>query len=886
MKKDQDNTLQKKESQANAAINNSSKTLPAQLKSGDKAISGADVDNATASKPAQFKAPATEQAVPVNDDPALKNQADVMGAKALSQKTNDDVSPAQSETDQTSVTELPAKGGSTTALSEGAAATTAPAEDQESSTATVDEDGPIKVDNATKGALGIPLLSSDVVTTSRFHKTRSVKINIAIKKYNDFTAKLDSFVYMSEYATAKEYLTASKDLIDSWLKEGSPKANKVAAMNKIRMNINSEEDKLATYTKQEQFIEADDETDAKRFDQVHGKGKDTSVKVVDVLTHRDNINKKEAKDITQNSNNETTDVGSMRKSMSGVVKDMQRNEGEIKGTDTKVQADAATNYYLHKLITDQAKKELNGVDSTDAINTHQVANDVLKSGYLNTISDGFIGSGEKTKKIDTGTLGKYKEQSKGNRTSSNTRVQDSEKDTAIVQMFFNQMVNLEEEEKTNKKEKDKDKKASKDAALRDEAKRIITYSVARENNVIQRFKAQDTLLDRLSGEERISSLGDTIWTATKGAIANGVLKAISFGFLSYKSKVDDRGLSKETKIDGIKDVFNLGLDADGELKADEIEGGFNASFFPTEEINKFYTETSGLNDSLFGTGNFSAGVFFEMAQGLTAIKSIIGRLSEVTSTVMYLSAALSLIPPLAAIFIPVGLICSSIMLWAKFIQAGLSGLIASLNGLVQYLNMNPEIFNKLEGRSIKSGIDFLAEGASVAIIAGMGTTDTAGTGTDSGRSLEQRFNFQDKQLDKGAGLLGDESYKVAKAEGVSSAAAKAGLGATNLLSQSMGADEMADAHKGKKENQKETMSKDEAALLKKSVAASKEKMTKESDSVYGYLVKFSPNKDIPSGDQSKMKPDEQEKAASAQKFTSGTNSISEKAKKAVQPLKS
>jgi hypothetical protein len=843
-------TIRQQDSKANAAENISSKELP------DQAYSDTSV-TASASQPAQFKA----QEIASNSAPESQTtiQRVVEG--------DDDKFDLMDE--------LPASENSSPAVTEAI----------ETSAAAVDEDGPIQIDNVIKGSLNVPLLSDDVVTTSRFHKTRSIKINNALKKYNDFAADLDSIVTIAQYATAKEYLTASKALIDAWLKAGSPKANKVTAMKKIRMNINSEEGKLAAYTKQEQFIEADDQTDADRFDIVHGKDKGTSMKVLDVLTHRDNVDGQESEAITKGQNDKTTDVSTMRKSMSGVIKDMQRKEGEIKGSDTKVQADAATNHYLHQLINNQAQKELRGVDSRDAINTHQVANDVLNWGYLTTISDGHIGSGDTTKRVDIGVLGKYKEQSKGNSNLSQNRVQDTEKDTAIVQMFFNQMVNLEQDEKTNKKEKDKDKKASKDEGLRDEGKRIIEYSIAREKKVTHRFKAQDTLFDRLYADERIATLGDTIGIAAKGAIYNGILKAISFGFLSYKSKVDDRGLSNSTEINGKDGVFNLGLDADGSLKADEVEGGFNASTFPSEEINKFYEETSSLNDSLFGSGNFSAGVFFEMAQSLTAIKSILGRLSEVTSTVMYLSAALSLIPPLAPIFMPVGLVCGSIMLWTKFIQSGLSGLIASLNGMVQYLNMNPAIFNQLEGRSIKSGIDFLAEGASVAIIAGMGTTNTAGTGTESGRSLEQRLTFQDTKIDKGASLLGNESYKVAKAEGVSSAAAKSGLGATSALSQSMVSNEMADAHKGKKEDQQETMSEDEAALLKKAVAASKDKMTKGSGDVYGYLIKFSPDKDIPSGDQSKMKPEEKDKAASAVKFTTGSISLAKKAKNAVNPFK-
>ena len=347
---------------------------------------------------------------------------------------------------------------------------------------------------------------------------------------------------------------------------------------------------------------------------------------------------------------------------------------------------------------------------------------------------------------------------------------------------------------------------------------------------------------------------------------------MTLGFGTYRNKNDSRGMKKYTTIKrkGEKDrgVFDFSLDEEGELHADKIKGGGFGHQWPHEEIMRIHEEANRLSPELFGTGNYAAGVFMRIAEGLSIIKSIVTTLSEIIGTLAVTSAALSLSVVLAPIFVPFGILLTSIALWSRFIKAGLSGLIASFNGLAQLENTNPALFNRLEGRSIHSGIEFLAEGASVGVTTGLGLSDISGVGTDSGRSLTERLDLSGIHMEDGMirgsnlangeianasnswgmnhrliqGGVEDASYRTAMANNIiadtgGSIAAETGLGLTELLSESVDSNEVSDSYKGKKGSHSETISSKEAEAIRKSIADTRAKMKKDSKSVYGYFIK-------------------------------------------------
>ena len=356
------------------------------------------------------------------------------------------------------------------------------------------------------------------------------------------------------------------------------------------------------------------------------------------------------------------------------------------------------------------------------------------------------------------------------------------------------------------------------------------------------------------------------------------------------------------KRKGEKDrgVFDFSLDEEGELHADKIKGGGFGHQWPHEEIMRIHEEANRLSPELFGTGNYAAGVFMRIAEGLSIIKSIVTTLSEIIGTLAVTSAALSFRLCLHPFLFLLEFYLQALR-YGPVSLRGLSGLIASFNGLAQLENTNPALFNGLEGRSIHSGIEFLAEGASVGVTTGLGLSDISGVGTDSGRSLTERLDLSGIHMEDGMirgsnlangeianasnswgmnhrliqGGVEDASYRTAMANNIiadtgGSIAAETGLGLTELLSESVDSNEVSDSYKGKKGSHSETISSKEAEAIRKSIADTRAKMKKDSKSVYGYFIKgrdVNTNEEVI--DTSETTSEDKKKVAGAKKVKKG-----------------
>ena len=822
--------------------------------------------------------------MPVNDNPSLEKEADNMGAKALQMKINLNV---HSKVTKSNLSNTIQRNPDDLLEAEETLDLVDTVSDDYEAEEEVDFTDP------QNGSLGLTPLQDETVKGS---KTKF--INSQIAEYNDSTSDEDGLDTMQKYGKARRTLHKINTAIETWMAKKSKTHTKerIKQMEALKSSVHNEFVKIDNFvTNNQDRYETNEDKDIETFDKKHGSKYNAPV---EVATHRFRIHEKDADKITgRGDSKEDKSISSMHSKMTGIVKDMQRKEGTIKATDQHVQADAGTNAFLAKLF------EEDNSNSIEAKNNF--ANDILKQPFLNSISDGGVKNaknwrGKKVLKevrnINPSALANYKTQSERNSKISHKRVLDSEADIAIVQMFFNRTEKLKKESAKNK---------TNEPRIKNEVKDIIEYSVNRQNNVQKRFKSQDLLNDQLEDEGRIASLGDRIKGATGAALKKVFIKILTLGFGTYRNKNDSRGMKKYTTIKrkGEKDrgVFDFSLDEEGELHADKIKGGGFGHQWPHEEIMRIHEEANRLSPELFGTGNYAAGVFMRIAEGLSIIKSIVTTLSEIIGTLAVTSAALSLSVVLAPIFVPFGILLTSIALWSRFIKAGLSGLIASFNGLAQLENTNPALFNRLEGRSIHSGIEFLAEGASVGVTTGLGLSDISGVGTDSGRSLTERLDLSGIHMEDGMirgsnlangeianasnswgmnhrliqGGVEDASYRTAMANNIiadtgGSIAAETGLGLTELLSESVDSNEVSDSYKGKKGSHSETISSKEAEAIRKSIADTRAKMKKDSKSVYGYFIKgrdVNTNEEVI--DTSETTSEDKKKVAGAKKVKKG-----------------
>lgn len=720
-----------------------------------------------------------------------------------------------------------------------------------------------------------PLPAEMVKWKKRKGKSKTAIINAQIAEYNATVSaatdngkeeKVIDVTSSVGYGNARRNLSTINDTIDQWADKKGHEEERIRKMRDLKSRVQNQFVKLDDYVKNNRKkYEADEGRDVKAFNV-------ENTKFLARLTHRHGIKEKKADDITKKKDG-ITDINTMRGKMVGIVKDMQRKGGTVKSSDGHIQADAGTNSFLEKLFE--------GGDGNSPEVQHGFANKILKPKYLNSISNGKLESNKALKKVSTGALSNYTAISNKNSKISQKRVHETEADTLIVQMFYNRMAELTKESKKTKTAKDK-------TSIKKEGKDLIESAVTRQNNVQRRYKAQDILNDDLEKEERIADILDRVKAGTSQAIKNGAMKAVSFGFYGYKRKTDARGMSKTSTIkrdgEAKTGVFNFTTGEEGELKADEVEGGYESSW-PKSRMDKIFDKSKELTPALFNTGNYFPGVFTTMATVLSMVKELFTIAGEVTSTLSYMCAPLALLLP--PVFVPVGMFLASLSLYNKFIMTGLSGLIASFHGLAQMANSNPALFNQLEGNSWESGLTFLAEAGSSAVVVGMGTSEWSGSGNDSGNSLSDRLTFDqavDIDVDANTALTPTDKlknsgtkdwsgtthdYRSAKAnyllgEVGGSVAAEGGLGATTLLSESIESSEFSADYKGKKGNHKEKIDTKESELIRKSIAATRAKMKTETKSVYGYFVKIAKHEKQPVATEASGKV--KQKAKDAQKF--------------------
>ena len=618
------------------------------------------------------------------------------------------------------------------------------------------------------------------------------------------------------------------------------------------------------------LLKSDDEIDSKRYDQKHA-GDSRIGAVKDVLTHKrdfavdlssktvdNNTTRiasletkmtapKEAGDVIGSSGG---DIGKLQKHMITIVKDVQVNEGRIKAIDNPVQGDFGFNSYFFKIKSDADSESI--YQRSKHLGINEQAKGILKTEYFDAVSTstkipGFGGS----KVLNASKLSPYLKQSEDNSKQSSRRVREAVADKSIVELFYNQMESIKEKDKSGEETK---------SSLKEESEQIIKESVLMQKKQDKRFKAQSVLQDRLQKDGRIGALGDTILNAIKGAGAKGAIKLLTLGFKSYEIKVDNRG---------IKGKKNLSLDEEGNLKAEDVEGGFKGSLNPYKQLVSISTEWESIKGKMIdaGKGNEIATRFSNTADALGGLKTLMTRLSELTSSLLYLSIVIGLaLPVILPTTVLFGLTCASILLWSSLLRAGLAALIASLNGLAQMRNNNPSLFNEMSSKTKSSGIEFLAEGASMGARVGFGTSDLGGVGSDSGKGIEDTLLGSNEKVEKAA-------YGNMIAMGASVHGGKEGLSLGTKLSSSIAADKGNESYKGGPVKAKEKVSPAKFKLIQKSYDTTRQKLGTNAESVYGVLFKFKPKEKLPQVAAEGVNEDQSEAIEGMHKVTNLSNEI-------------
>ena len=377
-----------------------------------------------------------------------------------------------------------------------------------------------------------------------------------------------------------------------------------------------------------------------------------------------------------------------------VVKNVQLNEGIIQQANNYIHGDAAVNAFLYQEI------EETDSSSPDTIkNLDKYAKDLLSKDYAKIVMPNGSLSKEK--------LSKYKVSSLKNARESQERVEETAGDRLIVEMYYNQLEKLQNEntESIFLGLGSKDKKGSEKE--KDEAADIFKYGKDRAFDVEKRKEEQKKVRQQLENEGRISTTIERVGQAVKYAIYDAIIKTASVGFASVKKNRDKRGWTG-------KEDFKLDLET-GKAEKIDLQPTFKNGHF---EVKSFlgkgrdaiaeFKQKRASRQEIEGGGYFST-----LSLGLDVAKKFLGIAKGMCSAAAIWLVGLSLIPGLQPLAV-VGAWASTFVYWLGVIMSGISVLRTLLDGVVQALNSNPTLFTELSSETKKSAMTTGIEMASFA----------------------------------------------------------------------------------------------------------------------------------------------------------------------------
>ncbi len=548
--------------------------------------------------------------------------------------------------------------------------------------------------------------------------------------------------------------------------------------------------------------------------------------------------KKKLSDESRDSN-ESGYVGQVKSAMVGIVKKIQEKDGSMQQTDNYINGDAGVNaYLLNQYNKAQGGGESEIWDKNDAdpeSRTAKLSVSIQKSGLL---LDKYRNMLITKNKINETLLKEKNQESISNVAESKKMVSETASDRAIVEVYYNQLKNLKGEEKLQ--ESEEMYMGPKDSAMGKEAKEILAYAETRQENVLKRAVEQRAIRTKLEKEGRISTTVIRAKQATGWAIANALLKTVTFGLMGVKKNRDKRGL-----------VGGADYSSDGEqekLKG-KVKGG-KAEFFTIygeycaardefkEKLNKRLALSIDTGPYLL---SMSAAV-------LDVFKKLLGIVQSLFSSTAVMLSVASLIPGAAIALAPIIAFCSGMALVLALSKSAISVLVLSLNSLAQIFNDNPALFAELQGETAKSAVNVATESAGLA--AGYGIASTGASGAGESYSDRLTFDTQDavaSGFDVGE-MAGKKSTQVGAALATSVVPSVLNEGITasgNLDNNAMTYSQTVNKNRriGKLNNKTVDLSgKDarETELIMKSVKATQEKLKSDSNSFYGVMHKFLP----------------------------------------------
>lgn len=393
-------------------------------------------------------------------------------------------------------------------------------------------------------------------------------------------------------------------------------------------------------------------------------------------------------------------IGVMKDKMVDLVKGVQDDEGSIQQADNYIHGDAATNAFF----ADEIKKA-KGMDlgAVNKVNAH--ANEVFSGTFKNVVMPG---GG-----LQTGPIQSYKSSSLAAARASNERVKDSAGDRVIVEMYYNEVEKLKDEDNTNES---KEKVAD-----------LYKFAKARKFDVGKRRAEQKAVRNDLEKEGRISDTLTRTLEATKYAIGSAIFKTVTLGFGNIKKNRDKRGLVA-------KEDFTLDLET-GDATQEKFQSKNGTFDFqsPIDQMKEIKGEFNSKMKKRIGMG--AGGFFSALSLGLEAGKRFLGLIKGVFSTVALWATGLSLIPG-AQVMAGVAAFCGTISYYIGLVMSGLTVIRGLLDGMAQTLNNNPALFSELSAETKKSALDVTTEGAAF------------GLGTVGAGALREKITGQDRMNDQ------------------------------------------------------------------------------------------------------------------------------------------
>ena len=736
------------QAKADAAQNNTG--LPDNLKTGMESLSGMSLDDVkvhhNSDKPAQLQAhayaqgtdihlgPGQEKHLPhelghvvqqkqgrvkptlqmkgkvnVNDDAGLEKEADVMGAKALSLKTDskDAVQKKEVELASNSIVQ--------------------------------------RLENNKKQPFIFEPLETITDNTSWLNLTSfSKKINSSVAKYNQRAEKNNVKPFMSP-KNVENMNANSIDLLSyiKGLSEDERKGNE----DKLK-NLETSLQKNQLFLSEEKYRETNDDNEAKTRQDSEKVYQENKSNIFSRAIGGDKTNlttdeletKVQEKQTNEKENIESPKDAKSVKEFEGssveMVKKGAFQNNYIEGINNKSNAEHnINNFFLSQLNTSKDNPE-----SLKSIN--KAAKEIYNTTFYDNIKYKDSLSNDLVNDVK---LGKYTSQSKSDSTSSQEREDKSHllySKLIAYHDLFNEKLNQEKIlDKSWKEEKEKAQsspslKKSKPfenqaelIRINKEKKSITKYTETLNQKMNEdsselnlRFMAQNDLQTKLVAEGRISSISDKIKIGIKEGLLNTIAQTLTFTVVKYKAKVDDRGLSKAVDLGELggkagKSVVNIsaaekGNEGDEEKQnIEKVQGGLDLDISTFTEIGDIISETKQIQTDLGDHSSLKSMVASSRFLGVfnTLAKRIIALSSAITNWALAL-AIITATTPAGPVFAAIAFIGKTISAYGKLITLGASAIKTSLDIVVQLCNTNPALFATLSATS-SAGVSDVASGS-------------------------------------------------------------------------------------------------------------------------------------------------------------------------------